>query len=118
MFREAYSVHSPDGPEHWPVVFAKFAEMIQREPTISIGELAGIQAPTLVIAGDDDMVTLEHTIDLYRALPNAQLAIIPGASHAVMMEKPDLLNELVLDFLEHDPAPTMLPFRRAGEAAH
>ena len=92
--------------------------MIQREPTIPVGDLAGIQAPTLVLAGDDDMVTLEHTIDLYRAVPKAQLASAAGGSHAVMMEKPDLLNEVVLDFLEHDPAPTMLPLRRAGDAAH
>ena len=118
MFRELYSAHSPDGAEHWPVVFRKFVEMIEHEPTIPVDELARIGSPTLVLVGDDDMVTLEHTNELYRAIPNAQLAVVPGASHAVLMEKPELLNLVVLDFLEHEPAPTMLPIRRSAPGGH
>jgi pimeloyl-ACP methyl ester carboxylesterase len=117
MFRGLYEMHSPDGPEHWPVVFTKFVEMTQREPNIPVDELGRISAPTLVVAGDDDMVTLEHTVALYRAIPNSELAVVPGASHAVAIEKPELLNRIVLDFLEHDPAPTMLPIRRAPTGA-
>jgi pimeloyl-ACP methyl ester carboxylesterase len=51
------------------------------------------------MVGDDDMMTLEHTVDLYRAIPDAQLAVVPGASHAVPLEKPALVNTLILDFL-------------------
>ena len=118
MFRELYSAHSPDGPEHWPVFFGKFVEMIEREPTIPVDDLSRIASPTLVLVGDDDMVTLEHTNELYRAIPNAQLAVVPGASHLVVMEKPELLNRVVLDFLEHEPAPTMMPFRRSAPDGH
>ena len=64
MFRGLYEMHSPDGPEHWPVVFGKFVEMVKREPHISLDDLAGISAPTLVIIGDDDLVTIEHTAAL------------------------------------------------------
>jgi pimeloyl-ACP methyl ester carboxylesterase len=113
MFRGLYEMHSPDGPEHWPVAFGKFIEMTQREPHIPIAEIARISAPTLVLVGDDDLMTLDHTVSLYDAIPNSQLAVIPGASHAVAMEKPELLNRLVLDFLENEPAPTMIPIRRA-----
>ena len=116
MFRSLYEMHSPDGPEHWPVVFGKFLEMAQSEPHISVDELAKISAPTLVLVGDDDMVTLEHTAALYRAIPNSELAVIPGTSHAVGMEKPEILNRVVLTFLENEPSPTLLPIRRA--AAH
>jgi pimeloyl-ACP methyl ester carboxylesterase len=117
MFRSLYQMHSPDGPEHWPVVLGKFAEMTQREPHIPVGELARISAPTLVVAGDDDMVSLEHTVALFRAIPNSELAVVPGASHAVAIEKPELLNRIVLDFLEKEPVPTMMPFRRAATGA-
>jgi pimeloyl-ACP methyl ester carboxylesterase len=120
MFRTLYAMHSPDGPEHWPVVLGKFVEMVQREPHISLDDLGRIGAPTLVVVGDDDMISLEHTIALYRALPRSELAVVPGTSHAVAMEKPELLNRLVLDFLEKDPIETILPVRRAvsGTATH
>jgi pimeloyl-ACP methyl ester carboxylesterase len=113
MFRSLYEMHSPDGPEHWPVVFGKFIDMVVSEPHIPLEDLARISAPTLVLVGDDDMVSLEHTVSFYKAIPGAELAVIPGASHAVAMEKPELVNRLVLEFLENEPAPTMLPLRRA-----
>ena len=116
-FRGLYETHSPDGPEHWPVVFAKFIEMVQREPHIALDDLARISAPTLVLVGDDDMVMLEHTAGLFRTIPGSELAVIPGTSHAAMMEKPELVNRLILDFLENEPVATMLPIRRAAEAA-
>lgn len=119
-FRSLYETHSPDGPEHWPVVFAKFIEMVQREPHIPLEDLTRISAPTLVLVGDDDMVSFEHTAALFRVIPGSELAVVPGASHAVMMEKPELVNRLILDFLEKEPAATMLPIRRAvtDVAAH
>lgn len=114
-FRSLYEASSPDGPEHWPVVLEKFFEMVgSDQPDISPDDLARITVPTLVISADDDMVTLEHTIELYRTIPDSQLAIVPGTSHALIFEKPELVNRLVLDFLENDPSPTMMPFRRAA----
>jgi pimeloyl-ACP methyl ester carboxylesterase len=112
--RDLYAAASPDGPDHWPVVLSKLADMFAVEPALTTAELSRITAPTLILAGDDDMMTLEHTIDLYRAIPASELAIVPGTSHAVPMEKPALVNTLILDFLTKDPAPTMFPIRRAG----
>ena len=63
MFRTPYEATSPDGPEHWPVVVAKFKEMVATQPTISVEQLGGITAATLVVVGDDDMITLEHTVE-------------------------------------------------------
>jgi pimeloyl-ACP methyl ester carboxylesterase len=113
MLRAPYAAGSPDGPEHWPVVFAKFKEMITSQPDITPDELSRIAAPTLVVSGDDDMVMLEHTVELYRAIPGSELAIVPGTSHALIYEKPELVNRIVLDFLRNDPPATFLPFRRA-----
>ena len=68
--------------------------------------------PTLVMAGDDDAITLEHTVALYRGLPNSELAIVPGTSHLLVMEKPALCNTLIVDFLTSGVVPTLLPVRR------
>ena len=113
FLRSNYESASPDGPSHWPIVFDKLKQMIMTEPTIDPKELEGIEAPTLVMAADDDFIRLEHTIELYRSIPGAQLAIVPGTSHLLVLEKPDVVTGLVLDFLRNDPTPTMLPIARA-----
>jgi pimeloyl-ACP methyl ester carboxylesterase len=56
---------------------------------------------------------LEHAIELCRNLPDSELAIIPGTSHGLLVEKPTLCNTLIIDFLKTDPVPTMPPIRRA-----
>ena len=48
---------------------------------------------------DDDLMTLNHAVDMYHALPSAELAVVPGTSHFLTQEKPDLINAIVLDFL-------------------
>jgi pimeloyl-ACP methyl ester carboxylesterase len=116
MLRTMYEQASPDGPAHWPVVFGKFIDMAAREPHIPPSQLAAIAAPTLVLAGDDDIMSLEHTAELYRSIPTAELAIVPGTSHFLAMEKPDLVNRLILDFLQHEPPETMMPIMRARQA--
>jgi pimeloyl-ACP methyl ester carboxylesterase len=113
MFRAMYEAASPDGPEHWPIVVGKMVEMIRAEPDIPMEDLGRIGAPTLVLVGDDDFISLEHTVELYRAIPNSELAVVPGTSHAHFMEKPSLVDRIVLDFLDNDPVPTMMPVRRA-----
>jgi pimeloyl-ACP methyl ester carboxylesterase len=118
MLRESYQAVSPDGPGHWPVVVAKFKEMVSTQPAITVEQLARITAATLVVVGDDDIVTLDHTSTLFRAIPNSELAVVPGTSHFLTMEKPDLVNRLVLDFLEKDPVPTYMPRRRAPASAN
>ncbi len=118
MFGSPYEAVSPDGPEHWPVVFAKFQNRVSTQPNVSVEQLGRISAPTLVLAGDDDMISLEHTAALFRAIPNSELAVVPGTSHALLMEKPDLVNRIVLDFLKKAPPRTLMPIRRRSGADH
>ena len=77
-------------------------------------DLAGVACRTLVMLGDDDEVTFERAVSLYRALPNAELAVIPGTSHGLLVERPGFCNTIILDFLCNEPVPTFAPIRRAG----
>ena len=62
--------------------------------------LAAIQAPTLVVWGEEDaLIPLSRGRRLAAAIPGARFALIPGAGHAPMWERPDLFDPLVLDFL-------------------
>lgn len=113
-FRDLYAKGSPDGPDHWPVVFEKVTHLWTVEPALTVEDLARIQAPVLVMAGDDDMVRLDHSVEMYQAIPRGQLAIVPGASHALPMEKPELVNRFIVDFVTGGEPRTQLPIRRAG----
>jgi pimeloyl-ACP methyl ester carboxylesterase len=105
---EAYDRVSPDGPEHFPVVLEKMMRMWRVEPDIALSELAGVRAPVLLMQGDDDIVKVEHSAALAATLSDAQLAVIPGGSHMAPLEKPDLVNRLILDFLsDHQPEKVM-----------
>jgi pimeloyl-ACP methyl ester carboxylesterase len=109
----AYSERSPDGPEHFEIVLGKGVALFQAEPTLTTDDIAGITQPTLVMVGDDDMIPLSHTCSLYEALPLGQLAVVPRASHALPLEHPSLVAQLITDFLAAtDPPETPLPVRR------
>lgn len=110
----SYAEVSPDGAAHYPEVVAKLVRMMTTEPTLTEADLAPVASPTLVMAGDDDAVRLEHTISLYRGIPDSELAIVPGTSHLLVLEKPDLIWSTVREFLTTDPVATIAPIRRAG----
>jgi pimeloyl-ACP methyl ester carboxylesterase len=90
---DAYARLSPDGPDHWPVVLARLKRMWAVEPSLTCEQLQSIEAPTLIIVGDSDIVTPEHAVEMFRSIPHAQLCVVPSASHGVMP------NDTILTFL-------------------
>lgn len=110
----SYGEVSPDGAAHYSVVVEKLARMHLSEPTLTVEDLSRITSRTLVMQGDDDEVALEHALALYRALPNSELAVIPGTSHGLLVEKAELCNTVILDFLCNEPVTTFAPIRRAN----
>lgn len=67
---DAYAEVSPDGPEHWPVVVRKAAELHRSEPDISPSQLKVLTVPVLVVAGDDE-IRFDHLVQMYDALSEA-----------------------------------------------
>ena len=109
-----YGELSPSGKEHARDVITKTLHMFDTEPAFSVDDLAKITVPMLVMAGDDDLMELSHTTSMYEAVPGAQLAIVPGTSHAVLKEKTKLSAKLIRNFFEDDyPPVTYQPSRRA-----
>jgi pimeloyl-ACP methyl ester carboxylesterase len=111
LFAALYAEASPDGPEHFTEVWDKVRTM-WAETFDWTDRVKRISAPTLVIVGDDDFIRVEHAVEFSQTVENGQLAVFPGASHALPMEKPDLFNQLVLDFTANPTAETFMPLRR------
>lgn len=51
---------------------------------------------------------------VYRAIGDAELMVVPGTSHGLLVEKPELCNDVILRFLTTDPVRTLAPIRRAS----
>jgi pimeloyl-ACP methyl ester carboxylesterase len=99
MLLEPYREAVPEWVDRYPAMLPKLVRMWQEEPRIDPADLGSIKAPTLVMAADADMIGLDHTIALWRAVPGAQLCIVPGATHLLIEEKPELVNSVIGDFL-------------------
>jgi len=100
VLREMCEALSPDGSQHFATVFDKLKRN-WLAPGLALEQLSDIRSPTLVVIGDDDCVTPEHAAAMVRHLPKgSQFAVVPGATHGLPYEKPDLVDRLILEFLD------------------
>jgi pimeloyl-ACP methyl ester carboxylesterase len=88
---------APD-PDYWPKLFNKVGSIEWQG--FSKEELSSIKAQMLVILGDHDFVRLEHAVKTIKLIPNAELAVIPSASHFALFSEPDRVVPIVKHFLE------------------
>lgn len=110
FLRDGYVAVTPDGPEHFGVVYDKTLAMLEREPDLDLAVLAGVTAPTLVVAPDHGVARLDHVLEMVRALPNGRLAVLPG-THILPVEAPELFNPLVISYLAAEPPAHWVPYR-------
>ena len=109
FMEEAWKALAPD-----PTAFRPFVERmiaLEHEPLAWGDEVETLEAPVLIIAGDSDMMTLEHVVSLYRLLgggypgdmgkplPASRLAILPATSHTAVINQTDLLLGFIEPFL-------------------
>jgi pimeloyl-ACP methyl ester carboxylesterase len=76
----------------------KLTRLMIHEPNISHAVLGSIRCPVLVISGDHDIIKLEHTLEIYRAIPGAELWILPGSGHDTCISFSRDFNEQVGKF--------------------
>jgi pimeloyl-ACP methyl ester carboxylesterase len=115
--QEEYNRTSPDAPETLAPKITKMIAIWRSEPNLETTDLAKIQCPVLVMAGDDDVIAHNHTVELFENIPLGQLAIIPGTSHQFIKEKPAIAQLLIREFLEDLSYPiTKMPMRRTNPA--
>ncbi|HFA51174.1 MAG TPA: alpha/beta hydrolase [Bacteroidetes bacterium] len=91
-------IKEKDTTEDWDLLKQQLA-LLGDQPTISKNDLAKIAAPTLIIAGDKDIIREEHTVELFQCIPHAQLCILPGQTHYIPERDPALFNSMVGKFI-------------------
>jgi pimeloyl-ACP methyl ester carboxylesterase len=97
------------GDDYWRVLVGTFRAWADdpAELPFAPADLAAITCPTLVLHGDrDPIIPVRVPTAMYQAIPDAELAILPGVGHGPPGERPDLFVRILLDFLtRRGPAP-------------
>jgi pimeloyl-ACP methyl ester carboxylesterase len=107
---EAYASVAPN-PEDWPALLAKVQQMDKEFDGWPPEAIRTIEAPTLVIVGDSDIVRPEHAVAMFRllgggvpgdlgGLPRSQLAVLPGTTHVTLISRADWLSSMITGFLD------------------
>jgi len=65
------------------------------EPNIKLAQLRAIQAPSLIICGDHDVISVSHTVAIYEAIPHANLWVVPNSGHDTLRSHAEEFNRLV-----------------------
>lgn len=94
-----YWLLAPD-PAQWPALYSNVVTMWRTQPQYTLNDLGHIKAPTLVMAGEDDLIKREHTDQLAKAIPGSHESIIAGGTHSMPIEKPEIVNLKILNFLD------------------
>ena len=92
--------HDPvQGPDAWRRLMPAIIGMVENQPSLSPTDLRRASVPTLVVVGDrDPFVPVPQAWQLARQLPDARLAVIPGAGHEAMARRPGVFNEACAAF--------------------
>ena len=98
-------------PDGFPALVAKLIQL-EKEPMAWEADVKAMKTPVLIISGDADVATLEHSVALFRLLgggamgdmgkPLAQsrLAVMPATSHTAVIGQADLLHAFIEPFLK------------------
>lgn len=108
---EAAYLDVAPNPAGWRSLVEKVVDLDGRGQDWPPESIEAITAPTMVVLGDSDVIRPEHAVELFRlrgggvagdlaGLPSAQLAILPGTTHAGVIERVDWLGSMISAFLE------------------
>lgn len=65
---------------------------------ISFDMLGKIKCPAFIICGDDEVISVEHTAQIAKYIPNACLWVVPNSDHATLIQHADEFNKRVDEF--------------------
>jgi pimeloyl-ACP methyl ester carboxylesterase len=101
--RFAETLQRRHAPSDWKHVMERTSLMLSalgENNALQPADYATINTPTLVMLGDrDKMVSMEETLAVYKQLPQAQLAILPGTPHPIEQVSTEMLARMITRFL-------------------
>ncbi len=99
VLRDGYAKVAPD-PKGWPTLIAKVVKQTVDFQGWPPEAMRSIKAPILVMVGDADVVRPEHAVEMFKLLPQAQLAVLPGTDHFAPLQRSDWIASMTKAFLD------------------
>jgi 3-oxoadipate enol-lactonase len=104
-FALPFNVVGPFALQVSPHAFAAQVDAILAMDDALAGELTRLRVPTLVIVGSQDVLTPRgDSEELASRIPGAELVVVPGAAHGLMVEHAPAFNRAVVSFLRNAAA--------------
>ena len=109
IYHRAYRDVAPD-PGHWPDLVRKVLDLDAQPQDWPAAQVAAIAAPVMLVVADNDIVRLEHAVEMFHllgggvagdihGLPAARLAVVPGTTHAGLCGSAEWVVPMIAEFL-------------------
>jgi pimeloyl-ACP methyl ester carboxylesterase len=109
-WQEAYARVAPN-PEAFPALLGRIKDLDLRFEGWPRAQIQAIEAPTMVIVADSDVVRPEHAVEMFRllgggvpadlvGLPRSELTVLPGTTHVTLVDRAAWLTPMVTEFLD------------------
>ena len=110
IYHQAYLDVAPD-PAHWPDLVRKVLDLDAQPQDWPAARVAAIAAPVMLIVADNDIVRLEHAVEMFHVLgggvagdihglPAARLAVVPGTTHTSLCGSAGRVVPMITEFLD------------------
>ncbi|MDE1854376.1 MAG: alpha/beta hydrolase [Thaumarchaeota archaeon] len=90
---------TPDGVKRFPAMYEKSKGLWTTDWKVTPEQLGSIRSPTMVMLADRDFGPIEEAAAVSRMIPNAQLCVVPRATHGLMRMRSEVVNPIIMDFL-------------------
>jgi pimeloyl-ACP methyl ester carboxylesterase len=108
-WQREYAAIAPN-PDGWPTLLEKVKQLDGSFQGWTAEQVRSVEAPTLLVVGDSDIVRPEHAVEIFRllgggvegdsaGLPRSQLAVLPGTTHTSIVTRDAWLVSMVDEFL-------------------
>ncbi len=98
-------------PDDFPTLVLKVQDLTRSATAVPVETIRAIAAPTMILVGDADIITPEHAVELFRLrgggvpgdfapMTPAQLAMLPGTTHMMLIARTEWLGSMVPAFLD------------------
>jgi pimeloyl-ACP methyl ester carboxylesterase len=116
-FAQEYRKLAPN-PDGFPALVTKLIAL-EKEPMAWGEQVKAIKSPVLIITGDADAATLEHSVSMFhllgggmmgdmgKPLPASRLAVLPATSHTAVITQTDVLHAFIEPFLKGETPKSM-----------
>jgi pimeloyl-ACP methyl ester carboxylesterase len=85
-------------PDNYASYIERSHALWMRDPYLTEQQMRRIEAPVLLINGEHDAIRLEHVLEMRSLIGGSQICVIPGATHFLLGEKPEVVLPILLDF--------------------